>query len=211
MFNFSGADTFNNSEFIPVTTSYDYDSILTEGGDYTDKYSLLRKLMEEYSTIPTDNPATPSLEPKVAYPSITVEKRLSFSDIIEQNAPYVINSPNVVAMEMLDINNGSGQSVGYIVYRKENVDLEANTVLTIEGHICDTAVVLVNGVLVSPVLTSKSDIDGFGYWKLENSTLVLNTDPISDATIDIVVEEWGRMNGGNIYQYNKTFKGLWQG
>lgn len=194
-----------------MTTSYDYDSILTEAGDYTDKYFIVKKLIEQYSTIPTNNPAVPDLEPKVAYPSITVQKRLSFSDIIDKNAPYVIESPNVMAMELLDINNDSGQSVGYIAYRKEHVDLEANTVLTIEGHICDTVVVLVNGVLVSPVLTSKSDFDGFGYWRLENSTLVLNTEPISDATIDIVVEEWGRMNGGNIYQYNKTFKGLWQG
>ncbi|XP_018580116.1 beta-galactosidase-1-like protein 2 [Anoplophora glabripennis] len=206
-----GADSFNNSEFMPVTTSYDYDSVLTEAGDYTDKYTVVKKLIEQYSTIPTNTPAVPNLQPKIAYPTITVQKRLSFSDIIDKNAPYVINSPNVVAMELLDINNGSGQSVGYIVYRKENVDLAAETVLMIEGHICDTAVVLVNGVLVSPVLKSVSDIDGFGYWRLENSTLLLNSNPISNATIDIVVEEWGRMNGGNIYQYNKTFKGLWQG
>ncbi|XP_018573980.2 beta-galactosidase-1-like protein 2, partial [Anoplophora glabripennis] len=201
----------SGSQFMPITTSYDYDSILTEAGDYTDKYTGVKKLMEQYNTIPTSTPAVPNLQPKVAYSAITVQKRLSFNDIVDKNAPYVINSPNVVAMELLDINNGSGQSVGYIAYRKENVDLAAETVLMIEGRICDTAVVLVNGVLVSPVLKSISDIDRFGYWRMRNSTLVLNSDPITNATIDVVVEEWGRMNWGNLDQYHQSFKGLWQG
>ncbi|KAJ8920374.1 hypothetical protein NQ315_005239 [Exocentrus adspersus] len=206
-----GADTFNNSVFIPVTTSYDYDSVLTEAGDYTDKYFVVKELLQQYSTIPTNTPEVPNLAPKEPYRYIKVQKRLSFSDIVDKNAPYVINSPNLLPMELLDINNNSGQSVGYIVYRKENVDLPVSTVLKIEGHVCDTALVLVNGVLISPVLESKDDFNGFGYWRLENSTITLLTgEGLSNATVDIVVEEWGRMNGGNIYQYNKTFKGLWQ-
>lgn len=167
--------------------------------------------MEQYNPVKTNTPDVPTLTPKVAYPSISIEEQIPLAQILTENAPYVINSENVIAMEMLDINNGSGQSVGYIAYRKENVDLEADTVLKIEGNICDTAVVLVDGVLVSPVLESKEDLNNFGYWRLKDSTLVLTSEKKSNATVDIIVEEWGRMNGGNIYQYNKTFKGLWQG
>lgn len=114
-------------------------------------------------------------------------------------------------MELLDINNKSGQSYGYIVYRKENVDLEAQTTLKIEGHVCDTIMVLVNGKLVSPKLESSRDLDNFGYWRVKDSSLIINTDAIKNATIELVVEEWGRMHGGSIFQYNQTFKGLWQG
>lgn len=211
IFLFLANDHLDNSGFKPITTSYDYDSPLNEAGDYTDKYFVVKELLEKYNPVKTHVPNVPDLTPKVAYPSVPIQKRIPLAEVLSKNAPYLINSENVVAMEMLDINNGSGQSVGYIAYRKENIDLEPNTVLKIEGHICDTAVVLVDGVLVSPVLESKDDLNNFGYWTMEDSTLVLNGERKSNATLDIIVEEWGRMNGGNIYQYNKTFKGLWQG
>ncbi|KAJ8937460.1 hypothetical protein NQ314_011849 [Rhamnusium bicolor] len=153
----------------------------------------------------------PELIPRVAYPAVPIEKEIPFDALIGIDAPYVIDSENVVAMEKLDINNNSGQSNGYIVYRKENVDLGPRTVLTIEGHICDTAIVLVNGELVSPILKTSADLNNFGYWRMKDSALVLNSQSLRGATIDIVVEEWGRINGGKIYQYNQTFKGLWQG
>lgn len=53
--------------------------------------------------------------------------------------------PSPIAMELLDINNKAGQSYGYIVYRKEHINLPEGALLTIEGHVCDT--VLVSGIL----------------------------------------------------------------
>uniref|UniRef100_V5GSW2 Beta-galactosidase n=1 Tax=Anoplophora glabripennis TaxID=217634 RepID=V5GSW2_ANOGL len=206
-----GNTLFDNSGFEPITTSYDYDSPLTESGDYTDKYFNIRELLIQHSPVKTYTPDVPNLNPKIAYPVISIEKEILLSNLIQYDAPYVIESENVVAMEKLDINGNSGQSYGYIVYRKENVDLAANTVLKIGGHICDTAVVSVNGVRVSPSLETKNDLDGFGFWRLADSTLVLTTDEKKGATVDILVENWGRINGGKITQYNQTFKGLWQG
>lgn len=211
LYTFSGNTLFDNSGFEPITTSYDYDSPLTESGDYTDKYFNIRDLLAEHGLVKTYTPEVPSLNPKVAYPAIAIEKEILLSNVIEYDAPYVIESENVVAMEMLDINGNSGQSYGYIVYRKENVDLAANTVLKIGGHICDTAVVLVDGVRVSPSLETVDDLDKFGFWRLADSTLVLTSEEKKGATVDILVENWGRINGGKITQYNHTFKGLWQG
>lgn len=77
---------------------------------------------------------------------------------------------------------------------------------------CDHVLVLVNGKLIAPKqLKYTSDLNGFGFWRLKNSNVTLNEEAITGATVDIVVEEMGRMNGGKYFQYNHTFKGLWQG
>ncbi|CAH1106183.1 unnamed protein product [Psylliodes chrysocephalus] len=204
-------ELLDNSAFLPTTTSYDYDSPLNEAGDYTQKYWDVKDLIHQYNPIKTYLPDPPTILPRVAYPKIKITQQINLSDLLTHQPPHVLLSTNVLAMELLDINNKSGQSYGYIVYRKENVDLEAQTTLKIEGHVCDTIMVLVNGKLVSPKLESSRDLDNFGYWRVKDSSLIINTDAIKNATIELVVEEWGRMHGGSIFQYNQTFKGLWQG
>ncbi|XP_057658613.1 beta-galactosidase-1-like protein 3 [Diorhabda carinulata] len=204
-------ELLDNSGFLPMTTSYDYDAPLDEAGDYRQKFFDVRNILSVYNPIKTRLPTPPEILARIAYQNIAINRQIKLGDVIANEPPMVLESENVTAMEMLDINSNSGQSYGYIVYRKENIDLEAGTVLKIGGHVCDTVVVLVNGVLVSPALESSADLDGFGYWRLENSTLIINREAIQDATVDIIVEEWGRMNGGTIFQYNRTLKGLWQG
>lgn len=76
----------------------------------------------------------------------------------------------------------------------------------------DTVLVLVNGELVAPKkLSSSEDLDGFGYWKLTDSSTILNTEPLYNASLTLLVENMGRVHGANIFQYNQTFKGLWKG
>lgn len=110
-------------------------------------------------------------------------------------------------MELLTVNNNNGQSYGYIIYRKNNVNIPAGGILLIEGRVCDTVMVLVNGQLVSPPLEKTSDFSKFGTSKVENSSLVLTNVSLSNATIDLVVENWGRINVA-VYV---AFKGIWQG
>ena len=72
--------------------------------------------------------------------------------------------------------------------------------------------VLLNGKLIAPTqLKDKNDLNGFGFWKLKDSTLSLNNSELTGATLDLVVENMGRMSLGTYFQYNQTFKGLWQG
>lgn len=110
-------------------------------------------------------------------------------------------------MEKLNINGGAGQSYGYIVYRRWNLDIPANAVLQIEGRVCDTFMVLVNGILVSPWLSSIKDINNTVTSHTKNPQITLTNEALSGATLDIVVENWGRVNIGAYKQY----KGLWQG
>ncbi|KAJ8937459.1 hypothetical protein NQ314_011848 [Rhamnusium bicolor] len=179
----------DNSGYQPDTTSYDYDSPLTESGDYTLKYVMVKELLRKYNPVPTS--------------------QLSLDEILD-NIPSRHLSSSVLPMELLPINNMSGQSYGYIVYRKRFLDIPATSVLTIGGRICDSLVVLVNGRLMTKPLTTASDLNGFGFWRLKNSNLTLGPKNLFGATLDLVVENWGRNNFGYLDQFNQ-FKGLWQG
>lgn len=103
----------------------------------------------------------------------------------------------------------SGFYASFFLNRKEHVNLTAYSVLKIGGHVCDVVLVLVNGVLVSKPLTQIADLNGFGFWRQKDSTVVLNTEAITDATIELLVENWGRVNFGKLGQFNQ-YKGLWQ-
>lgn len=108
------------------------------------------------------------------------------------------------------MNNMSGQSYGYVVYRKKLLDIPANSILTIEGRVCDSVVVLVNDVLISKPLNTANDLNAFGFWKIKDSSLPLGPQSRINATLDLMVENWGRTNFGKLEQFNQ-FKGLWQG
>jgi len=46
--------------YYPTITSYDYDSLLTEGGAITEKYKAVKKVLGEYREVPADFEETPS-------------------------------------------------------------------------------------------------------------------------------------------------------
>lgn len=132
-FHFSANTLLDNSGFEAITTSYDYDSPLSENGNYRTKYYIFKELVTAANPVKTIVPDEPEYVAPIAYDSIEIEKVLPFQSLIELNSPEVILSQNLLPMEKLDINNNSGQSNGYIVYRKENVDLSDKSILTIEG------------------------------------------------------------------------------
>ncbi|XP_060519255.1 beta-galactosidase-1-like protein 2 [Cylas formicarius] len=198
-----------NAGFQPDTTSYDYDAPISENGDYTEKYLTLQTLTQRYNELYLRQPAPPDLVDRVAYPEVQITGELSLDELIAQNV-YQIENHRPLPMELLDINNGSGQSYGYVVYRKKGIDISAGSTLTIEGHVCDTVMVLINGKLVSKVYESVEDLDGFGFWRKKDSSLGLGSIAYKNATLDLVVENFGRVNYGKLYQFNQH-KGLWQG
>nr|XP_023027774.1 beta-galactosidase-1-like protein 2 isoform X1 [Leptinotarsa decemlineata] len=198
----------DNSGYQPDTTSYDYDSPLTESGDYTVKYVLMKELLRRYNPVLTRIPQTPHQLPKIVYDPAPIDGQLLLDEMLEGSQK--IFSENLMSMELLPINNMSGQSYGYIVYRRRFLDMPARSVLTIGGRICDSLVVLINGELVSKPLNVTNDLNGFGFWRLKDSKLHLRNENLQNATLDLVVENWGRNNFGYLDQFNQ-FKGLWQG
>lgn len=150
-------------------------------------------------------PAAPVPSEKVAYAAINIEKQIYLYNLCEKIS--AVHSTNVVPMEKLPINGNSGQSYGYIVYRKSGLELAAHSVLEIEGRVCDTFMVLVNGVLVSPWVEYSKDVTNGATSHTKNPKMTLTNVALKGATLDIVVENWGRVNVG-VY---KQLKGIWQG
>ncbi|KAJ8940329.1 hypothetical protein NQ318_014405 [Aromia moschata] len=200
---YSGMD---NHGLQPVTNSYDYDAPLTEYGDYTEKYDAVKEVIAARNTIPVSNPDPPASPELVAYESIRVDQVTELAALID-NSQLILTSEDVIPMEMLPINDNSGQSFGYVVYRKTGLDIPANAVLKIGGYVRDTVLVLINGNLVSGILKEKSDLDNFGFWKVQDSTLTLTDTDMIGATLDLVVENCGRNNYGSLDQF-RQFKGL---
>lgn len=180
-------------------------SPLDESGGYTDLYYSVKQLVEKYNKVKTKTPDLPQSPQIIQYSSVNIEKQIIFENLLKTVTPQQSNQ--LIPMEKLDINNNNGQSFGYIVYRKTNIDLTAGAVLQIDGRVCDTVMVLVNGVIVSPYLERAADLSKFGTSTIENSTLVLTNTTLSGATLDLVVENWGRINVA-VYV---AFKGLWHG
>lgn len=196
----------DNGGFQPDTSSYDYDAPLTENGNYTDKYYGVMKLLEELAEIKISRPELPKPPETIAYDSIEINQQLTLVEILND----AVKSKQILSMELLPINNNSGQSYGYVVYRKQNLSIPANSVLKIEGRVCDSVLVLINGRLKSKVLSNSSDLNEFGYWKFKDSFLILDDVEYVDASLELVVENWGRSNYGKLEQFNQK-KGLWQG
>ncbi|ETE57667.1 Beta-galactosidase-1-like protein 2, partial [Ophiophagus hannah] len=85
----NGALHFN--DYKATVTSYDYDAVLTEAGDYTAKYFKLRKLFSSMIVRVTQDPVL-----------------VSVLQIVKSEYP--------INMENLPINNGNGQAFGYTLY-----------------------------------------------------------------------------------------------
>jgi len=67
---------------------------------------------------------------------------------------------------------------------------------------------LINGELITKPLKSNADLNTFGYWKVKDASLVLKRG-YQNATLDLVVENFGRINYGALNQFNQK-KGIWQ-
>jgi hypothetical protein len=69
-------------------------------------------------------------------------------------------------MEKLHVNNGNGQSYGFVLYRRAALAVRANSTLRIQsGAFRDMGVVLLDGERKTEKLTSASQLLQFGYWE----------------------------------------------
>ncbi len=125
-------------------------------------------------------------------------------------------SPELLAMEELyTMNNGGGQSQGYILYRKQ-FDLRDGVNITIRGHVRDLLYLIVNGQIINDPILHDIDLNKFGSWAPRDSSMVVdltgvpNTPCNPTCTVDFLVENTGRMNFGTLHQFDQK-KGLWEG
>ncbi|XP_006871080.1 PREDICTED: beta-galactosidase-1-like protein 2 [Chrysochloris asiatica] len=178
----NGAMHFN--EYKSDVTSYDYDAVLTEAGDYTAKYFKLRDFFASFSGAPL--PLPPKLSPKTAYDPLMPAFYLSLWDVLKYMGEP-IQSETPVNMENLPVNDGNGQSFGYTLYE---TTISSPGVLS--GLVRDRGQVFVNTVSIGYLDYNKKKID---IPLLQGYTV-----------LRILVENRGRVNYGD--NINDQRKGL---
>ncbi|XP_032214931.1 beta-galactosidase-1-like protein 3 isoform X1 [Mustela erminea] len=123
-----------------VVTSYDYDAVLTEAGDYTEKYFKLQGLLSSVLAMPL--PPLPKLTPKAEYPSVKPSLYLPLWDVLQYLHEPVI-SHTTVNMENLPINSGNGQSYGFVLY-----ETSICSGGSLHANVHDTAQVFLNEISI---------------------------------------------------------------
>ncbi|OWK17961.1 hypothetical protein Celaphus_00009447, partial [Cervus elaphus hippelaphus] len=173
-------------DYKPDVTSYDYDAVLTEAGDYTAKYTRLREFFGSMSGAPL--PVPPALLPKTAYDPVTPAFYVSLWDALNL-LELPVTSEHPVNMENLPINGGSGQSFGYTLYE---------TTITSSG-------------VLSAVVRDRGQVflNTFFLGVLDYKTATIIIPMVQGfTTLRILVENCGRVNyGDSIDQQRKGIIG----
>ncbi|KAJ6640552.1 Beta-galactosidase-1-like protein 2 [Pseudolycoriella hygida] len=188
----AGGGTNRDGEYpiaVADITSYDYDATLSEAGDYTEKYNLAATLIEKYENPKLRRPSRPAESSKIAYPTLTPEKYLAFNDIIDRvPVSSRVQLAKAVSMEELPINNNSGQSFGYIIYRKTT---NINNGYRFKGSKPqDIAQLIVDGELVDTGFTNDTPV----YWWNNDMEVALNVGANGQHTVDFMIEIVARSN-----------------
>ncbi|XP_063344052.1 beta-galactosidase-1-like protein 2 isoform X2 [Pelmatolapia mariae] len=173
-----------------LVPSYDYDAPLSESGEYTSKYHLLRDLLSRYkNTGGSDSlPDMPVLHYREAYEPAIMYQHLSLWDALSfTEGPFKSAKP--VNMENLPVNNRNGQSYGYTLY--ETI-ITRGGLLQSGDNVRDRALVFV-------------DRSYIGLFKRQSLELAV-PDGKGRRTLSLLVENCGRVHQGR--ELDKQRKGL---
>lgn len=178
----NGANFNDNLPYSPQISSYDYDAPIDEAGHPTPKFFALRNVIRKFLPAGYKLPAVPSVEPVIAIPEFKLDRVADIMEVL----PEPIRSERPLTFE--DIH----QAYGYVLYRtrlkgplKGQLDID---------HLRDYGTVFVNGKRVA-VLDRRL--------KQESCGIDL---PDSENTLDIFVENLGRINYGPYI--NDNHKGI---
>ncbi|WP_307728816.1 glycoside hydrolase family 35 protein [Alkalicoccobacillus plakortidis] len=129
----NGANHYD--EYYPTITSYDYDSLLTESGDITQKYRDVKDVLRKYVDVPED---IENEIPTKTYGSVKLQESVSLFDTLHDISSV---KEHLVPLSMED----AGQAYGLILYQTE-VNRKGELTLDTEP-IRDRAYVYINGKL----------------------------------------------------------------
>ena len=167
----SGANYNNEHDIQPDMTTYDYDAPISEPGWATPKYMAIRELMKKNVDYPV--PDIPKQIPVITLPPITMNRSEDLLALKQKMQPAV--SDTVLSFEDLY------QGYGYVLYNKKFTG-PVQGKLVING-LRDYAIVYVNG-------------QKKGILNRMDKKYAMNIDIPMNATLDILVENMGRINYG---------------
>ena len=167
----SGANYDKKHDIQPDITSYDYDAPISEAGWATPKFLALRKLFQQ--NVSYEIPPIPAPIPVIEISSIKLNKAVDLFALKEKMKPVVSDMPQTFE----DLNQG----YGYVLYTRHFTQPISGK-LEIKG-LRDYALVYVNG-------------EKAGELNRNTNTYSCDIDIPFNATLDILVENMGRINYG---------------
>jgi hypothetical protein len=181
--------------------SYSHDAPLSEAGDYTQSYwstkNVIEKLAKERNFPKLKIPEPPKENLKASYGTIKVLEYLTLNELLKLIKPIASDLPK--HMEMIDIKPNYGQNFGFTVYRTE---VQKFSKITFEEVINDRAIIAIddnNTAIVEDINTKNLTI------KMSNENFEMS---LTNHTLDIIVENMGRLNFGANDELNRQRKGL---
>ncbi|MCT1403154.1 beta-galactosidase [Paenibacillus sp. p3-SID867] len=180
---YNGAN--NHGTYEPTVTSYDYDSPLTEWGDITEKYVLVKETIERYFEV--EPLSLPEPVRKQSYGSVELKPVAPLFDVLNVlSEPVQRTCPE--PMEKL------GQDYGFILYTTQVSGPRKQCSLELQ-EVHDRALVYVNGEY-------KGVIERWDPKPIEFEV------PEGGAELRILVENMGRTN---YCPYLRDYKGITEG
>ena len=167
----SGANYNRKHDIQPDLTSYDYDAPISEAGWVTPKYDSIRTVIKKYVKYTVPNAPAPI--PVIEIPSIKLNKVIDVLAYTENMKPVTNDTP--LTFEQLH------QGYGYVLYTR-HFNQPISGTLKIPG-LRDYAVVYINGTKI-------------GILDRNTKTYSMEIDIPFDATLQILVENMGRINYG---------------
>lgn len=172
-------------KYEPVVTSYDYDAPLSECGDVTEKYMSVREVMRKHGAAIMEELPQPTR--KKHYGTVAMKEAAGLFAQLE-SLSSAVHSRCPVPMERL------GQDYGFILYRtRVSGPRKAQKLHVLDVH--DRAQIFLDGTWIGTIE------------RWDPKTIMIDIPP-EGATLDILVENMGRVNYG---LYLKDAKGITEG
>jgi len=168
----NGANCYDTSYYQPQTSSYDYDAPLDEAGNATAKFMVFRNVIGRHLPEGQHLPEVPAAKKTIVLPRIVFKEQASLASMLP--APRESLQP----MTFEDLHQG----YGYVLYRTRIKGGDS-------GALClkdlrDYAIVFVNG-------KRKGVLN-----RMEKQDSLWVSIPKGEATLDVLVENMGRINFG---------------
>ncbi|WP_026494286.1 glycoside hydrolase family 35 protein [Butyrivibrio sp. WCD3002] len=193
-------------ELTPDVTSYDYDGILTEDGQITEKYRRYKEVISKYTEIPEVPELSESVIKRGAYGELKCEEKVSLFSVLDDISKKT-SSVYPVSMEKLD------QNYGYILYHS-----------TLETEDAIAKIRLWDTADRANILVDKKPLITLYDLELAKEAEILTDEEIAKAMalpleeqmklsqrgkdLDILVENMGRVNFGPRMEHQR--KGIGQ-
>eukprot|EP00727_Mastigamoeba_balamuthi_P007708 m51a1_g3558 putative beta-galactosidase (563) ;mRNA; r:1040445-1042432 len=173
-FGFTAGAVEGSGGYQPITTSYDYDTAITESGDVSSKWLTIRDVLAKYQTVPTDPAPLPS--PKSEF---HIEMTV-WASLMDQATLSMISEP-VRAQAPLSFTK-LGLDFGYVMYETQLTSCNGSGVELTLSKLHDRALVFVDG-------EHQATLD-----RLHNKGDTFTATIACGETLNVLVENEGRIH-----------------